>query len=254
MQLHFQRHGNGFPLVILHGLFGSSENWQPLARRFAAQFTVLTVDLRNHGRSPHNDLMDYPAMAGDLARLFEAQQLRSVHLLGHSLGGKLAMQFALAFPDRVAKLIVVDIAPKAYPPKHDHVFEALLALDLKRYHRRREIDEALAPAIPDRALRQFLLKNLAHDADGAFRWKINLRAMSGSAGALRHPPPAPGPFAGPVLFLRGGTSDYVEASDIGLIRHRFPTARIATIEGAGHWVHAEAPDEFLRECLAFLQE
>jgi len=190
MRLHCQSHGHGFPLVILHGLLGSSDNWLPLARRFAARFQVFAVDLRNHGRSPHAAGMDYPSLAGDLVKFLDAHRLDRVHLLGHSLGGKVAMQLALSSPDCVARLIVVDIAPKTYPARHEHIVESLLALDLKRHHRRREIEDALAPGIPDRTVRQFLLKNLAHDGDGRFQWKVNLREIRVGSEAMRHAPPA----------------------------------------------------------------
>ncbi|MBI3191062.1 MAG: alpha/beta fold hydrolase, partial [Pedosphaera parvula] len=210
MQLHFQCHGHGFPLLILHGLLGSSDNWQPLARRFAAHLRVFTVDLRNHGRSPHDTAMDYPTLAKDLEKFIDDHRLTKVHLLGHSLGGKVAMQLALSSPASVEKLIVVDIAPKTYSARHEHIVEALLALDLKRYHRRREIEDALARDIPDHAVRQFLLKNLAHDEHGAFRWKANLPAIRNHTDEFRHSPPAKGTYAGPALFLRGDQSDYIQ--------------------------------------------
>jgi esterase len=253
MQLNYQRLGSGFPLVILHGLFGSLTNWSSLSKRLAAHYTVLAVDQRNHGGSPHSDDMSYAHMADDLRELLQREGIETAHVLGHSMGGKTAMQFALAFPDLVHKLVVVDIAPRAYAPHHDEIFAAMRALDLAAATSRAELDTDLARTLLDPAVRQFLLTNIARDDNGSFRWKINLngieRAYPSIVGSLE----ATARFDGPALFIRGERSDYVAPDDQPAIKEIFPHAEFATIPGAGHWVHAEAPTEFLRVLQEFLE-
>ncbi len=254
MRLHTQHYGAGHPLVILHGLFGSLLNWNSISKLLGAHYRVVAVDQRNHGSSPHTPDMSYPAMADDLLELFEAEQLGSAHVLGHSMGGKTAMQFALTYPDRVDRLIVVDIAPRAYAPHHDDIFAAMYALDLRQSPNRSELDQALAQHIHDRAVRQFLLTNVVRDDAGGFRWKINLDALRDNYRALVGGVGTRGRFDKPTLFVRGEKSDYIQSSDEPQIRALFPQATIRTIEGAGHWVHAEAPTEFAQVVLEFLQQ
>jgi esterase len=252
MQLYFKELGQGPPLIMLHGLFGSSDNWLGVAPKLAQQFHVFLVDLRNHGLSPHSDDMTLDIMAGDLAEFLDARQLDRVHVLGHSLGGKVAMQFALTQPARVDRLIIVDIAPRTYAPEHVPIFNALLALDPKRYHSRAEFEEALAPAIPDLTLRRFLLKNLRNDGP-AYKWRIPLNSIFANYSKLCEAiAPAPA-FTRPSLFLRGGQSPYVSDADAPQIHQLFPQATIETIATARHWVHADAPDEFVKHVLAFLR-
>ncbi len=254
MQLHYHSYGQGEPLVILHGLFGSHENWHSLSREFGANYTVIAVDLRNHGRSPHLPDMSYRDMAGDVAETLDAQGLKEVYLLGHSMGGKTAMQFSILFPGRVKRLLIADIAPKAYPPGHGEILEALWNLDLAGYSTRHQMVEALAPTIPELAVRQFLLKNVEHRPGGAFQWRMNLTAIRENYEQLIGGLNPAGSFAGPALFLRGGKSDYVTDRDLSLIRESFPQATIQTIETAGHWLHAEAPAEFVKIVMGFLQK
>lgn len=237
---------------MLHGLFGSSDNWHPIALRLAETFRVLALDHRNHGQSPHSAEMDYPVMAADVARFLDAQQLAEAMVIGHSMGGKTAMQLALHFPARVRKLVVADMAPRAYAAAHDKIFGALLALELARYQQRAQIEEALAPAIPNPVLRRFLLKNLGRRESGQFFWKINLPDLAQNYWRLREPVAGDAPFAKPVLFIRGGKSKYVLPEDEPLIREWFPAAQIRTIPAAGHWLHADQPDEFLRLVQEFL--
>lgn len=177
MQLHYEEIGHGPPLMILHGLFGSLENWHTISRRLAEHLRVIAVDQRNHGRSPHSPEMNYPLMARDLLELMSRLHLGSTSVLGHSMGGKTAMQFALLHPAQVDKLVVVDISPRSYPPRHDYIFEALLGLKLSAFHTRQEMEAALAPAIPDIATRRFLLKNLGRGPTGEFYWKMNLHEL-----------------------------------------------------------------------------
>src|SRR5262245_39084435 len=188
MRLNFYSCGAGFPLVILHGLFGSSDNWQTLSKRFKEHYKVFTLDLRNHGNSPHHNDVGYPAMARDVAEFFDEQQLREAFVLGHSMGGKVAMQFANDFPQRVRRLVVADMAPRAYPRTHDDLFAAMLGLDITRYRSRGDVERALAPQIPDTVLRQFLLKNLANAETGGLKWKINLQGLHNGYDALIAPP------------------------------------------------------------------
>ncbi len=253
MQLHFKESGQGRAVILLHGLFGSSDNWHPIAQRLAESFHVFAVDQRNHGQSPHSEAMNYQLMAGDLERFLAARGLATAMVIGHSMGGKTAMQFALQFPGRVEKLIVADMAPRAYAPVHGKFFSAQLALDLKSFSTRQQIEDALASEIPDLVLRRFLLKNLGRSSTGEFFWKINLRGVAENYTQLRAPATHPRPFARPALFIRGGKSDYLKPEDEPLIRELFPLAQIQTIAGAGHWVHADAPAEFLRLALDFLR-
>jgi esterase len=252
MQLHFKESGQGPAVVLLHGLFGSSENWHSIAMRLAATFHVFALDHRNHGQSPHSAEMDYPVMAADVDRFFASRGVASARVIGHSMGGKTAMRLALHFPQRVQKLVVADMAPRAYAPAHDKIFAALLALDLPSFQTRAQIEEALAPEIPNPVLRRFLLKNLGRAPAGGFCWKINLRDIAENYWRLREPVAGEAPFAGPVLFIRGGKSKYVQPEDEPLIREWFPAATLQTIQEAGHWVHADQPEEFLQLLLDFL--
>jgi pimeloyl-ACP methyl ester carboxylesterase len=252
MQLHFKELGQGLPLVILHGLLGSSDNWLGIAPQLAEKFHVFIPDLRNHGQSPHHAEMNFTAMATDVVEFFAAQNLEDACMLGHSLGGKVVMQFALQHPGRVQKLVVEDMAPRAYAPAHDEIFSALLALDLKAFATRQQIEAALEPQIPDLVLRRFLLKNLGRDVAGGFFWKINLRGIAENYPHLCEALAAGNPFAQPTLFIRGGKSDYIRTEDEPLIRELFPQSEIQTIAGANHWVHGDQPAEFLRLALEFL--
>src|SRR5262249_33440560 len=174
IHLHYETYGQGHPLIILHGLFGSQENWRTLSKAFSQHFQVFALDQRNHGRSPHSKVFTYEAMTEDLREFMQEDALTSAYVLGHSIGGKVAMRFAVTYPDLVDKLVVVDIAPKVYPPGHNDVFAALYALNLSTLRSRQEADAALARDLPDLALRQFLLKNLEREESGIFRWRINL--------------------------------------------------------------------------------
>ena len=253
MQLHHEECGQGTPLIILHGLFGSLDNWQTVSRRLSAQFRVIAADQRNHGHSPHSPEMNYPAMAGDVLELMQRLGLSDACVLGHSMGGKTAMQLALLHPERVRKLVVVDIAPRAYYPRHGEIFAGLLSLDLSTFTSRKEIEDALAPSIPDISVRRFLLKSLARSPNGGFRWKINLRDICANYGRLSEAVSGHAPFTKPTLFLRGGASNYIRDADGALIHQLFPQAQMQTIPTAGHWVHAEALEAFLAMVQRFLE-
>jgi esterase len=253
MRLHFQRQGDGFPLVILHGLLGSLDNWETVSRKLGEPYQVLAVDQRNHGRSPHSEVFNYDAMVEDLREFLEEQRIHRAHVMGHSMGGKTAMHFALRHPELVEKLIVVDMAPKAYAPRHEPIFEALSSVDLKAFRERSAVGEALATSIPDTAMRQFLLKNVGRDEAGAFRWKMNLPVIRRNYNGLNLAMESDRTFDGPTLFIKGGLSDYIEAGDVALINQLFPRATFKTVEKAGHWVHADAPEKLVKIVFDFLR-
>jgi esterase len=254
MRLHFQNYGQGPPLIILHGLFGSLENWHSISPNLAANFQVFAVDQRNHGRSPHTADMSYQLMAEDLKEFLSGQHLSAVNLLGHSMGGKTAMAFAITYPDMVERLIVVDMATRAYPAHHRQILKALLSLDLGSCKSRAEMESQLAPAIPDLAVRRFLLKNVKRDQAGAFYWQMNLPAIEANYARLSEAVTGQRPFEGPALFIRGGRSNYIRGEDMTSIRKLFPRVEFCEIADAGHWVHAEKPEAFLRKVREFLKQ
>jgi len=251
-QLEYREEGAGSPLLILHGLFGSASNWARHARALSANHRVISVDLRNHGRSPHTARMDYLSMAADLLALLDRLELPTVQLLGHSMGGKVAMSVALTAPERVARLLVVDIAPRRYLGNQDRVLEALQALDLMPLGSRGEADRQLAATLPDAGLRAFLLTNLVQ-RDGNYAWRINLPAIAAGMAYLEGFPEFAGrTFSGPTRFVAGSASDYLRGDDEAVIHALFPDAEIRYVAGAGHWVHAEQPEAFLDEARPFL--
>jgi pimeloyl-ACP methyl ester carboxylesterase len=255
LELNYKTFGQGDPVVILHGLFGTLDNWQTIARQLAENYTVFILDQRNHGRSPHADVHDYPTLAEDLRHFMETHWMYDgAHIIGHSMGGKTAMQFALTHPDMVKKLVVVDIAPKAYAGGHFEIFEALQAMDLDNISDRKEAEAFLAQHIAELDVRQFLMKNLTRKSEGGFEFKMNLPVL------WKHYPDILAavdgePFEGESLFIRGGRSKHVVLpEDEGLIKSLFPNSEIKTVEGAGHWVHAEKPEELLGMVTAFLNQ
>ena len=253
MELNYKHLGNGAPLVILHGLFGTMDNWQSLGKKLAEEYSVYLVDQRNHGRSPHVPVHDYVSLAEDIVDFMVERGLPSATLLGHSMGGKVAMEFALQYPEMMEKLIVVDIAPKQYSGGHERIFQALLVLDLHTIEDRSEAEAVLGRFIEDKGTLQFLLKNLSRHKDGHFEWKMNLPVLHRYYPEIMGPPVARGYFAGETLFIRGGNSDYVLDSDWPDIHAYFPNAQLLTIPGAGHWVHADAPEELLSAVHTFLK-
>lgn len=254
VRLEFRELGAGDPLVILHGLFGSGANWQSIAKRLGAHFRVLLPDMRNHGGSPHVDTMSYLDMAGDLGRFLEDHHLRPAHILGHSMGGKAAMTFALRHPALVQSLIVADIAPVSYSHDYDWVLKPLQSMDLSTLRDRRDADERLARDIRDMALRGFLLQNLRQQ-DGRWSWRINLPVLHQYIDQILGFPDLSAEdahFRGRALFLYGANSDYVAESMVADILRLFPNAHMHAIDGAGHWLHAERPAEFIRQVERFL--
>src|SRR5215468_378856 len=252
MNLHFEVVGEGRPVVILHGLLGSADNWRSMSRRLGAHYQVFAVDLRNHGRSPHSNILDYDVMAADVWEFMEQQPLRRIILLGHSMGGKVAMQFAIEYSEQVDRLIVVDIAPKAYEPSQRYLLKAMRSLDLSRYKSFADVDAVLAPEVSSESLRQFLIKNLARDENGCLRWKMHLEAIDRNYDKLLRGLGVDRSFNKPTLFIRGGCSNYIEDDDAPLIRQMFPQAEIVTLPEAGHWVHVDASEEFFQTVVNFL--
>jgi esterase len=251
IELHNRTLGEGKDLFIFHGLFGYSDNWQTLGRRFSEHFRVHLADLRNHGHSPHAEVFSYDAMADDIRFLLDKERVEKASLLGHSMGGKAVMTFAQKYPDRVDKLIVADMGIKAYPPHHETIIKGLLSLDLDLIKGRTEADKQLSQYISEIGIRQFLLKNLYWIEKGKLAWRMNLpvihRNMDNVLSALDSKI-----VDAPTLFVRGEKSGYIIPKDYDEIKKVFPQSEISTIEGAGHWLHAEAPDTFYSIVMNFL--
>lgn len=233
---------------------GSRRNWRSICLALADEYQVFSPDQRNHGDSPHAPGMSYSELAADLGSFIRGEVGGSAHVIGHSMGGKAAMQLALTEPQCVRTLAVVDISPCAYPPRHRLTLERMLDLDLAPFKCRTQVEDALAKAIPDLAARRFLLKNLAHDAGGGLRWRVALREIYAAYAELSGAITGDGPFQKPTLFLRGERSDYLSESEMPEIRRLFPLARLEVISRAGHWVQADNPQHLLRTIREFLRE
>lgn len=244
--------GQGDWVLLLHGLFGAGDNLGGLGRELAEYDRVVLVDLRNHGRSPHSDEMSLPLLAADIAALLDHLGIDRAALVGHSLGGKVAMELALNLPGRVGRLVVADIAPVRYPPHHQTILGALGGLELENLRSRGEADNQLALAIDEPAVRQFLLKSLYRDNTG-FHWRFNLEALRDCYPQLSAAPQGL-PFAGPTLFIKGELSDYIKPEFEAAMRAAFPHFQFRMIAGAGHWLHAERPVAFNRLVRHFLAE
>jgi esterase len=250
MKLHYQTLGQGQPLVLLHGLFGSADNWGNFAKHFSLYYQVISVELRNHGRSPHSESQTYTDMAEDLIELCDSLKLDTIHLLGHSLGGKVAMQFATQYPERVDQLIVVDIAMRTYPDAQTYLIDAMMAVDLSAVRSRSEVDQILSSTIDNIKVRQFLLMNLVK-VDDKLQWRINLPALKANYHLIRQAVCESALYEKPCLFIRGERSDYVRDDDVAQIKSHFTQAQFASLP-AGHWVHAEQPQAFIEVIARFL--
>ena len=254
LPLHFRQYGHGNPLIILHGLFGSSDNWHSVAQELGKTYSVFCLDARNHGASPHCDVMTYKLMAQDVVEFMQRGKLKQAVVMGHSMGGKTAMTVADLYPDIVQKLIVVDIAPKPiHNDYHLKLLDALEKLDLTAYTTRRELDDALHSAIPNPSIRQFLLKNVKRNAADQFFGQLNLSGIRDNYVNLSVGTVPEKPVEIPTLFIRGGKSDYILPEDEAPIRSIFPNAEIKMIPGASHWVHSDAPSEFVKVVREFLR-
>ncbi|MFN6377804.1 MAG: alpha/beta fold hydrolase [Flavobacteriales bacterium] len=251
MNLHFRKIGEGQPLIILHGLFGSSDNWQSHAKKFAENFCVYLVDQRNHGHSPHDATMNYDAMADDLLELIAAEGLRDVILLGHSMGGKTVMRFAQKNAFLVDRMIVVDMGIKQYRPHHDLIFQGLFHVDVDHVKSRKEAEERLTQFVTEASTVQFLMKNLYWKTPEQLAWRFNLDVLNKEINAILSAMPNE-IIDTPTLMLTGGQSGYVPAKDFDSIAELIPNAEFKVIESAGHWVHAEAPAAFIEAVETYL--
>jgi len=251
--LHYTETGNGKPVIILHGLFGSSKNWQSLSRVFSRHFKVFRLDLRNHGQSFHHDEMNYPAMVGDVYRLISNLGIDSCSVIGHSMGGKTAMLLTLEHPELVSQLVVADIAPVNYSHSHSHLLQSMMCLRLDQMDSRSSVDKALQQDIPETMLRNFLLQNLERK-DGQWRWNVNWSVIDQQLNHLTGFPnlPADWKVKTQTQFIRGEHSDYIDDIGIRTIDNHFEDATIKTINNAGHWLHAEQPAKFSQLVLEFL--
>ncbi len=277
MKLFYRKYGEpGTPLIIVHGLYGSGDNWVTIARELSARFEVYVIDQRNHGQSPHSDTHNYPVLRDDLKTFMDAEGIDQAVLIGHSMGAKTIMYFAASWPGRVISLVSVDMAPKAYhelalesrsAAKHGALIDAMLELDLSAMSKREEIDRALSVKIDSKRVRSFLLKNVQRTKAGVYFWRLNLAALRSNlprimdglldegnegVGGLEAIPPG-GITGFPALFVAGEKSDYIRTEDYPLIRALFPGAQIVTIPNAGHWVHAEQPRLLLKNLNYFLE-
>jgi pimeloyl-ACP methyl ester carboxylesterase len=254
VNLYCETQGQGDPLIIIHGLLGSSSNWSKTSELLGKRLQVFTLDLRNHGNSPHSTEFDFISIVEDLKLFMESRNLRHAAILGHSFGGKVAMEFADHYPEMVDKLIIVDVAPKAYVPTHKALVEAMLALDLAKYKNINEVVNALASAIPSLQIRNFQAKNLIRLATGGLSWKVNLRAIRDNINVLSEGTALKNCFRKPSLFIRGELSDYILDEDEVGIRNMYPCAEIVTVEGAGHWVHIDARESFVDIILKYVAD
>lgn len=250
MKLHYRELGEGQPMVILHGLFGNSDNWQTHAKKFSEYYRVLLVDQRNHGHSDWSDDFSYELMSGDLLELMEALQLKKVILLGHSMGGKTAIDFTQKHPEFIEKLIIVDIGIKQYPSHHQEILAGLHAIDLEKVQTRGEAESILLQHIHSIGVRQFLLKNLYWKEKGKLAWRINIPVLENEMENILAPL-SNTEVTVPTLFIRGELSNYILDDDIENLEDQFTDSQIITIKNAGHWVHSEVPDEFVECVLTF---
>lgn len=255
MKLHSIIIGEGRPFIILHGFLGMSDNWKTLGKKFSElDYQVHLVDQRNHGRSPHSEDFSYQLMSADLMEYCNAHNLKDIILLGHSMGGKTAMEFSCAYPKMVSKLIIADIAPKYYPLHHQDILDSLNALDFDLIKSRKEAETTLGEYIKDVGTKLFLLKNLFREKDNTFGLRINLKILTEKVDEIGKPLNNEKSFNKPTIFLRGDRSNYIKDDDYALIKNHFPFAEIETISKAGHWLHAENPNEFYDKAIFYLNK
>ena len=266
MDLFYRSFGEGPPLIIIHGLYGASDNWLSIGKKLADEYEVYLVDQRNHGRSPHAAVHTYDAMRDDLIEFMDRLGLTKATLIGHSMGGKTAMHLAVSNPDRVNALIVLDMSPFTCEPGrhssqyslHTGIISGMLNVDFNRVKKREDVDEQLASSIQSPRIRHFLMKNVLRDKDGRYRWRLNIEAISDEMDSIFAGIELSGSGTGqgisgfPVLFIRGERSDYISDDCILEIRQFFPAAEFATIPGAGHWLHVEKPELLVRTIRYFL--
>jgi esterase len=253
MTLNFKTIGSGFPLIILHGLMGSLDNWQTIAKQLGAHFQVHIIDQRNHGRSPHSKEFSYELLVADLLEFMNKEGIPQAHFIGHSMGGKTVMHLALEHPEKVAKLIVVDVAPVEYEDRHSQVFKALFSVDLKTLESRQQAEATLRNTLGNyESTVQFLMKGLYRDDDNKFQWRFNVDSLYDAYDEISSGITSDKPFEGETLFVKGERSEYINASNFSEIIDLFPNNQLVEIAGAGHWVHAENPVDFIAAVEKFL--
>jgi pimeloyl-ACP methyl ester carboxylesterase len=253
MKLHHKISGNGTPVIILHGLFGMLDNWRSIARMLEGNYQCILVDLRNHGRSPHHEEMNFQVMSADIKELMDDLDIDEAIIIGHSMGGKVAMQFAIDHPDRISKLIVIDIATKAYPPHHDDVITAIEDVVPSEIKERSEAEQILRNYLGhDEGTIQFLMKNLNRMPEGGFEWKANMPVIIDHYEEILENIHSDVPFDKPALFIRGALSGSVKDEDWADIKRLFPQAQLITIANAGHWVHADQPEALINALRTFM--
>ncbi|SRR6056297_309777 len=251
--LHHKILGKGEPVIILHGLFGMLDNWKSFARSMASDYQLILVDQRNHGRSFHDPEMNYALMAEDVERLMDSLEIDRATLLGHSMGGKTAMQFAKDFSTRVDQLVVIDIGPQAYPPGHGFIFDALKAVPVNQIGSRSEAEEILAKSISEKSIQLFLLKNLKRGPNGNYSWRMNLTAIENHYEEILSGIEINERIKAPTLFVNGTRSSYIREEDEETIRNKFQEVEFQHLE-TGHWVHAEQPEKLEQGVKRFLQK
>ena len=252
MNLNYKEFGQGQALIILHGLLGSLDNWQTLARRFSEHFHVFTVDQRNHGQSPHSDDMDYDFLTDDLEKFIRDHNIKNPILIGHSMGGKTVMKYALEHPNEVKALIPVDMSPREYDVHHDHIMEALHAVDFDKVKSRKDVENILMEKINNLGIVLFLAKNVYWKEKDKLAYRFNLDVLYENLDLISGWPLAHGEFEGPTLFIKGGRADYITDDDEPIIKAYFQNSEIVSLD-SGHWVHAEKADDFYHTVINFLQ-
>jgi esterase len=256
MKLFYRHYGEGQPVIILHGILGISDNWVTIGRRLAEKFEVFIPDQRNHGQSPHSDTFSYYALVDDLFEFIEDHQLFKPILIGHSMGGKVAMNYAIEHPHRIDKLIVVDISVRNYPARRQHVdvMDAMLSVDFDQLSTREAIEEIIHEKIKSPSIAGFIMKNLYRIGKNRLAWRLNLKSIYQNIDNIFEGVNLPYTSDIPTLFIKGGASDYILEEDYPLILKKFPNAKFKTIENASHWVHADAPDELCKTLSEFLSK
>ena len=251
--LNHKIYGQGDPIIILHGLFGMLDNWQTIAKKLADEYMVILVDQRDHGKSPHTDEFNYPLLAEDLRGFLEENWIHTAHIIGHSMGGKTAMQFSAANADMIEKLVIVDIGPRAYKPGHEVIFKALLEVPIDKVASRKKVEDIISNYIEDAGVRLFLMKNLQRKKEGGFRWKMNLELLHREYTNILAAIEVDDTIDSDTLFVYGSKSHYIVPSEIESIQSIYTNSQFVEME-AGHWIHAEKPDELVEILKGFLSD
>lgn len=251
--LNHKIYGQGDPIVILHGLFGMLDNWQTVAKKLAEDYMVILVDQRDHGKSKHTEEFNYQVLAEDLREFLEENWIHTCHIIGHSMGGKTAIQFSVLNSGMIEKMIIVDIGPKAYKPGHETIFKALLEVPIDKVQSRQEVETIISKYIEDSGVRLFLMKNLQRKKEGGFRWKMNLQLLYKEYNNILAKINTTEPVDVDSLFIYGSKSHYILPSEIDSIKKIFPQAKFSEVD-AGHWIHAEKPDELITLITEYLKE